>query len=73
METGVLTVKQCDLGSMAEIRAFAAWLQQQRITIDLLVLNAAIKVLAVHSICAALLYWFWHPIIVCRSSGLRAS
>jgi NAD(P)-dependent dehydrogenase (short-subunit alcohol dehydrogenase family) len=42
MPTGELVVMQCNLASFEEIRAFAAKLQQQRINIDFLVLNAAI-------------------------------
>lgn len=38
-------VKQCNLASFAEIRHFAAWLQQQRVDIDYLVQPAAEQML----------------------------
>ena len=42
-QTGELVVMQCDLSSMASIRAFAAKLLEQEQTIDIVVLNAAIR------------------------------
>lgn len=40
---GEVVVRQCNLASFGEIRAFAAWLKDQPYEVDYMVLNAAIK------------------------------
>lgn len=43
LQAGELVVKQCNLASFTEIRAFAEWLQGLSCSLDYLVLNAAVK------------------------------
>lgn len=43
IQVGEVVVRQCNLASFGEIRAFAAWLKDQPYEVDYMVLNAAIK------------------------------